>query len=157
MAFPTSPTDGQTYKNYVYNGSEGIWRHFYRTEVLDQALPVGMMYVQFPGQLDPAQMSWPGTWSDVTSDYADAFFRAEGTNSQPFDNQTSAQLDAFQKHQHYFQRSYSDAAKGDNDRDAENMTTQQTWGYAEDGGGAPRTASETRPLNYTIRIFKRVS
>lgn len=26
MAFPTSPTDGQTYNNYVYNSSLDVWR-----------------------------------------------------------------------------------------------------------------------------------
>ena len=28
MAFPSSPANGQAYKNYIYNSAAGTWRTF---------------------------------------------------------------------------------------------------------------------------------
>ncbi|CAG2100260.1 unnamed protein product [Medioppia subpectinata] len=47
-------------------------------------VPIGFIYVQLPGQVEPKTL-WPQyTWSDVTATYAGQFFRAEGGDSIAF-------------------------------------------------------------------------
>ncbi|CAG2179746.1 unnamed protein product [Oppiella nova] len=55
-------------------------------ELQDEQVPIGFIYVQYPGQLDPDTI-WPKlNWENVTPKYAGLFFRAEGGNSIAFDN-----------------------------------------------------------------------
>lgn len=45
-------------------------------------VPIDFIYTQFPNQSEPGAI-WPKTnWTDVTSDYAGLFFRAEGSHSE---------------------------------------------------------------------------
>ena len=55
-------------------------------ELQDEQVPIGFIYIQYPGQLDPDTI-WPKlNWENVTPKYAGLFFRAEGGNSIAFDN-----------------------------------------------------------------------
>lgn len=47
--------------------------------------PIGEVYVQYPNQKTPNEL-WGqfSTWTEITSDYAGLFFRAEGGNSAAF-------------------------------------------------------------------------
>lgn len=132
---------------------------------------------QVPGgtvRLDIAaadSLGWPGAWEIVQS-YAGAFFRAEGGLAEAFsaDNvPTAPQPDAFQGHRHApdFAAFLLYEAPGDKRAVEQNQSggaetwSSTTWrtGLPIDDGtnGTPRTASETRPTNYTVRIWKRTS
>ena len=50
----------------------------------DADFPVGYVYTQFPQQSAPADLGLPGTWTEITSNYAGRFFRAEGGNAAAF-------------------------------------------------------------------------
>jgi hypothetical protein len=76
MSYPTSPTNGQIYGNKKFNSTKGVWEQ-------SPQIPVGFIYTQFPGKLAPAD-AFGGTWIDVTTTYAGAFFRAEGGNASTF-------------------------------------------------------------------------
>lgn len=166
MAFPTSPTDGQIYQGYIYNGTIGAWKR----DVLgqDSIFPIGFIYVQFPNKPTPEEMNWPGNWDDVsTSEYSGAFFRAAG--STPYGSastfESGAQEDQMQGHIHTSSgyiviRSspYTESYSLDNDRLSRKSLQDITNGYTSDGtNGNPRIGPETRPYNFTVRIWKRIS
>lgn len=50
----------------------------------DTDFPVGYVYTQFPQQSTPSALGLPGTWTEITSNYAGRFFRAEGGNAAAF-------------------------------------------------------------------------
>ncbi len=48
------------------------------------SVPVGFIYTQLPQHKDPNEL-WPFfSWTDITSEYAELFFRAEGAGSESF-------------------------------------------------------------------------
>ena len=48
------------------------------------APPIGFVYIRFPGMDDPNTL-FPGTtWENISSNFAGAFFRAEGGNASTF-------------------------------------------------------------------------
>ena len=47
-------------------------------------LPVGFVYWQLPGKKAPGDM-FAGTWTNISSQFAGLFFRAEGGNANAFD------------------------------------------------------------------------
>ena len=129
--------------------------------VADAQYPVGYVYTQYPGTSDPATL-FGGTWLNITSLYSGLFFRAEGGSSLAFN--AGNQLDAFQGHHH---------SAGNNAVGSRTTYTPLAGGASfgggnlaepgpirdpiadESGNGTPRTASETRPVNTTIRIWQR--
>lgn len=60
--------------------------------------PVGSTYIQFPGKSDPGSLGLPGTWDNVSSEFAGDFFRAEGGNAASFGN---GQSDQNESHDHH--------------------------------------------------------
>lgn len=48
-------------------------------------IPVGFIYVQFAGQSAPAEL-FGGTWENISAQYAGRFFRAEGGSAASFGN-----------------------------------------------------------------------
>ena len=48
-------------------------------------IPVGFVYTQYPGELSPAELQFPGTWTDITKKFEGLFFRAGGSNAKSFD------------------------------------------------------------------------
>ena len=49
---------------------------------LDDVYPIGFVYTQFPAKKSPAELFPNFTWTEL--DYDGAFFRASGTNANPF-------------------------------------------------------------------------
>lgn len=160
MAFPTSPSNGQIYKQYVYNSTTSVWQKIDPGKYFD----IGHIYTQYPGKSDPSTLGWYGTWTNISSTFAGDFFRAEGGNATAFE--AGEQTDAMQGHVHAFtQQSYPAGVPG----------AKSGYGYEEislnrssygtstnapssDGtNGTPRTATETRPVNRTIRIWERTA
>ncbi len=53
--------------------------------VISAAPPIGTVYVQFPGKSAPADL-YGGEWTNISSQFAGQFFRAEGGNAAAFGN-----------------------------------------------------------------------
>lgn len=124
------------------------------------AIPVGTIYTQLPGKSAPATL-YPGTtWSNISSAFAGAFFRAEGGKAVAFAG--GKQDDAFQGHKmgrasdgHALVMSNSMGA-GSANTTRTNVTGDEEIVIVTDGvNGTPRTADETRPTNYTVRVWER--
>lgn len=96
MAFPTAPTDQETYNGYIYSATDGVWRKDVTSK--DEMFPVGMSYIQFPGMYSPIDLGWPGTWENVSNQFAGDFFRAEGGNASAFGS--GEQAEDFKSHSH---------------------------------------------------------
>jgi hypothetical protein len=139
----------------------------------DARPPINSTYVQFPNLSDPATL-WPGTtWTNISSSYPGAFFRAEGGNAQAFAGQASAQANQNKEHVH-------GGATGNDSPDhthsnrggttiasvLNNGSTPCYIGGTEATGGASTRHThpissdggpEARPDNWTIRIWKRTA
>jgi hypothetical protein len=155
MAFPENPSNGDRYKNHVYNSFHQMWERFELD--INDLFPVGMVYIQFPGQSKPEDLGWPGTWSNISNEYAGNFFRAEGGVARSFNG--GEQDHALEDHNHSlsYGGSIQSANKGwrvivdddyDNAYENSNYINHPTFA---------NVANETRPVNRTIRIWKRVS
>lgn len=160
MSFPITPTDKQVYKNYTYNSTDGIWEQL----DINTMFPIGMMYMQLPGMSEPSALGWPGTWTNVSADYAGDFFRVEGGNAEVFEG--SEQLDAFQGHGHNSGMGGGVSSTSGADGFIINTTPRQAYSDLgnfkieeprEHGNGIPRIAAETRPINKTIRVWERTA
>jgi len=128
------------------------------------SVPIGFIYVQLPNQLEPKTL-WPTMeWKNVGSDYSGHFFRVEGGNAAQFGQ---SQMDAFQGHEHsglhtpdkYGYQFYN---IGDKNTDSYTFLTSinnpiKHIIVSNDVNGNPRNASETRPINYSVRVWKRVN
>lgn len=121
--------------------------------------PVGYVYTQGPDDMAPAEL-WPSaTWDNVSSEEAGSFRRFEGGGSLSFGG--GQQGDAFQghRHSHNFRLAGSSAGNGmisgstDNGAYAGAIQDPITDGT----NGTPRIASETRPVNYTVRKWRRTA
>lgn len=68
-----------------YDSTQGKWvLQNPATGIASQStMPVGSVYVQFSGQTDPTTL-FGGTWDNVSSTYAGLFFRAEGGAAAAF-------------------------------------------------------------------------
>lgn len=131
-------------------------------------IPVGGVYVQFPGQ-DTPKAIFGGTWLNITSMYEGLFFRAEGGDALAFNGGTQD----WDAGPHYHLTGIGSTAGDDglgiydtvstgtpgagtkviqasSSAPARQFVTSIT--YAR---GAISTASETRPVNQSIRIWKR--
>ena len=130
-------------------------------------MPVGSIYVQFAGQSAPADL-FGGTWSNVSSSYAGRFFRAEGESAAAFGSTQAGGLP-----------NASGGISGIGIRRIGNGSYSGAMtGHRVDSGGYSDTnftgwdalsielsksnelfgrASEVRPINSTIRIWKRTA
>lgn len=125
--------------------------------VANAQYPVGYVYTQYPGTSDPATL-FGGTWLNITSLYAGLFFRAEGGSSLAFN--AGNQLDAFQGHVHDWSGNTSGGGGNGNSgiwgvTNVNNAGSGISTPRPDGTNGTPRTASETRPVNTTIRIWQR--
>lgn len=155
MAFPENPSNGDRYKNHVYNSFHQIWERFELD--INDLFPVGMVYIQFPGQSKPEDLGWPGAWSNISNEYAGNFFRAEGGVARSFNS--GEQNHALENHTHFLfygapiqSRNASWRVIVDDDY-GHSYANNNYIGSAADAN----LANETRPVNRTIRIWKRVS
>ena len=127
---------------------------------------IGEVYVQYPQQEAPQDLFICTKWK-LQEQYAGAFFRATGGNAAPFINQTGElikQLDQMQGHAHsYYRRdtwswSASHGAQAKNEANTINETVEATLNIVSDGtNGTPRIGNETRPINYTVRLWLRIA
>ena len=165
MAFPTSPTDGQLYNGYIFDSTLDLWKKDVATA--DSMFPIGMSYIQFPNMSSPIDLGWPGTWTNVSSEYAGDFFRAEGGEANPFDN--TEQSDAIRNMTGYINAEsggYGELGSSSGvfySSDSNNRAATGVTGYTNysrvnfDVSRQVPTASENRPVNKTIRIWKRTA
>jgi len=126
---------------------------------------VGATFVQYPNEQPPATVYPCSKWELL--DYGGAFFRSSGGKAQAFDNQTKAQADMIKthtitggNHRHGIQTVSTTSGSTWACRGVPNMAMlsytdysgaiQMTYGNATDN-------PETRPINYTVQIWKRTA
>lgn len=129
--------------------------------VISAAPPIGTVYVQFPGKSAPADL-YSGEWTNISSQFAGMFFRAEGGNAAAFGesqndgapnitgqfmigkvNQTPTLEGAF------YQTAYGSSA-GDG-----SQSSGRTYGFSAYNSNNKYALSEVRPYNSTIRIWEK--
>ena len=143
--------------------------------LFDIVRPIGDIYVQYPQQANPNEL-WGvySTWSIVN--YDGAFFRAEGTNANAFIEKTGNLIKQGElvgshsdsitvtgsnhAHPYSFGRNYNSQYNKTYKLDDTNTYNNYTGytGYSGNlsmSGTVNHTATENRPTNYTIRIWKR--
>ena len=133
--------DSTTYGNHVITGDLSVSGK--------GSLPIGATYLQLPSQSAPDDI-FTGTWSNISSSYAGDFFRAEGGNALAFE--AGEQDDELRAHTH-------------GTVNIKNTTGWENWDSAYYGKGdnygrgtsSSTGGSETRPVNKTIRLWKRIS
>jgi len=111
-------------------------------------LPIGFIYFQLRGQPEPASI-FAGTWQNISSEFAGLFFRVEGGNAVGFGND---QGQSIQPHTHtYINNRFGNIGSNGNGSNISSINSQPT----ADTGSAG--AVETRPVNTTIRVWKRTA
>ena len=145
--------------------------------LFDIVRPVGDTYVQYPQQANPNEL-WGmySTWSIVN--YDGAFFRAEGTNASAFIEKTGDLIKQVElvgshsdlitvtggnhAHPYSYGRNYN--SNYNNTYKLYDANTHENYtgytGYSGDlsmSGTVNHTATENRPTNYTIRVWKRTA
>lgn len=123
----------------------------------DAAHPVGDVYVQFPQQSEPTTLynvdGITSTWEEL--EYNGAFFRSSGGLAESFieaDQALTPQADQNKKHRHSY--SYFHPWRNQGDDASSNCFSNDSWdsSYTSYEGG-----DEARPVNFTVKIWKRVS
>ncbi len=144
-----------------------------KKDVLNSAIPIGFIYTQFPNQPTPQQL-WGNTmtWQNISSQYADCFFRAEGRDNDYYGAkkfQTGKQTDAIRDFTFAFktnlgwgygsQQNMSIVDQGDDWgwSDGSSRRHSDRVGYRFSVSTVVTTAAENRPVNYTVRIWKRTA
>lgn len=135
-------------------------------------LPIGFIYTQLPGSPAPDTL-FTGTWTNVSSSYAGDFFRAEGGgDALAFDDlNATEQLDASKVELSIISDEPGPAATSTYKLQAHIPSVH--WGVlterATPGGTAWGSivtkchndrfgsAAENRPINRTVRIWKRTA
>jgi hypothetical protein len=108
-------------------------------------LPIGFVYFQLRDQPEPAAL-FTGTWENISSQYAGLFFRVEGGNAISFGNNQDMMI---QNHRHSSFIAHGNIVGNEGIAQALTFTTNDYTGYA---GGI-----ETRPVNTTIKVWKRTA
>ena len=144
--------------------------------LFDIVWPIGITYVQYPQQESPMDL-WGtfSTWKVIN--YDGAFFRAEGTNANTFIEKTGNLIKQGElvgshsasitvtggNHRHPYQFSNThNNGPWDKPVAYDNSNASYTgWtDYSGDlsmSGTVSYTATENRPTNYTIRVWKRTA
>ena len=135
-----------------------------KLQTLQNSVPIGFVYVQLPSQSDPHSI-WPNLkWQDITSLYANSFFRALGDKTAPFgkfqeeDAPNLVQVNV-------------DVMKNYKDYDHRTVLTPGHWSDSILSGASALTHSnntnyhylkffvqreEVRPQNTAVKIWKRI-
>ena len=129
-------------------------------------MPIGSIYVQFFGQSAPADL-FGGTWSNVSASYAGLFFRAEGGKAASFgSSQTDGLPDIEGSVFTCGLGSIADPTGAFTDLSitATDYSSDIRTGYGLHLGFKASlysniygAANEVRPINSTIRIWKRTA
>lgn len=128
------------------------------------SMPVGSIYVQFSGQAAPSDL-FGGTWSNVSSTYAGRFFRAEGGSAAAFGstqghgapNATGgvAPIAAVSNLDSYGALSWD--MLGQNSVSGSGHEQGRIVMDLSKSNSTYGSANEVRPINSTIRIWKRTA
>lgn len=135
-----------------------------------EILPVGFVYVRFAGMPAPSEM-FAGTWSNISSTFAGMFFRSQGGSAAAFGSNQNGGLPNITGR---FQRrddagvfgglvNFSGAFYGTDSANWRTRCTGGVYGNVTINFDASRisslygAASEVRPINSTIQIWKRTN
>lgn len=149
---------GSTGNQYVYTSSGWL---------PCGGVPIGFVYIQFYGQSAPADI-FGGTWSNVSSTYAGLFFRAEGGVAASFDGSTQAgsiiHLTGCGTGTAMHNVAFPVRGGECNEYDSREQhyggvvyTGQLPYNYKNQSIGNTWYKYVTRPVNTTIRIWKRTA
>lgn len=141
-------------------------------------LPIGFIYIQYPGKQEPGP-AFGGVWTNISSSFPGAFFRAEGGNASAFGS--GLQVDVVGPHTHTLsvtivnagahqheetlgainlfgnagisrtKGNYGGSSKGTCDL----TNTAGDHGHSASGSALSNGGTENRPDNYTIRLWER--
>ena len=138
--------------------------------VISAAPPIGTVYVQFPGKSAPADL-YGGEWTNISSQFAGMFFRAEGGNSAAFgstqnsgapnvygDFTITRSIDTLawnigQANGAFSKGSYTNTVGLNNYSVATQGNPYVIFNLSS--GNSIYTADEVRPYNSTIRIWEK--
>lgn len=118
-------------------------------EMLNKAIPNGFIYVQYPKQPEPNQIWKWARWQEISSLYGGHFFRVISDPS----SFGARQNDAFQGHWHQVNCPSNTFFWKKNVNCPTNMQIQDS--ISDLIHGQPRIANETRPINYSVRVWIR--
>lgn len=167
MAIPIKISDDiDSSSSTVAASSKAIKTVYDMIQMSFTSMPVGSIYVQYSGQSTPADL-FGGTWSNISSTYAGRFFRAEGGDAATFGSNQNGGVPEISGTFKWIQNvANSYAANGAfslgtqiNIPDANDGTTtgQEFTFYASNSNALYGAAEEVRPINSTIRIWKRTA
>ena len=137
-------------------------------QIIDKAIPVGFIYVQFPGESAPADL-FEGEWTNISSQFAGQFFRAEGGNAASFGSSQGGGAPDISGYLGPFLTSQINSASG---AIYFGFGSQVNWNVVTSGNmgevyahvnlsdlrsHAGYSLNEFRPANHTIRIWKRTA
>lgn len=136
--------------------------------IIDMVWPIGVIYTQYPQQKSPQELFPNTTWEEVN--YDGAFFRASGGKAAAFNGGKQGQ--SIQSHNHTGKTSTNGAHRhsigfayefyGD-ENGYRNVTNRGSTNTSENGAHShsfttdSTGGNETRPENYTIRVWKRTA
>ena len=121
--------------------------------------PIGFIYVQFAGQQSPTDL-FDGTWQNISSTFAGLFFRAEGGSAASFG---SNQAGGLPEHTHIINIAWGNGGSSSTPMVRGEADNDSLAGYKQfesegpSGSSLYGAANEVRPVNSTIRIWKRIS
>ena len=120
--------------------------------------PAGITYKQYPGKKSPDELGLPGTWSNISSEFAGDFFRAEGGNASAFGSGEQAHM--FQTHVHKHRHSLGKGPWGGGGGMTVQPGINNSYGtmYTDYTEAAPSTGNpgiESRPVNQTFRLWEK--
>ena len=149
-------------------GGPNTWSAWDNVAEKASTMPVGAVYVQFANQPDPTSL-FGGTWSNISGSYAGRFFRAEGGAATAFGGGQQDGAPEISGSLHWTGASggaggsfsgafhagtntpgYQHGADGE-------QTNAIGWFNASRSSSKYGAATEVRPVNSTIRIWKRTA
>lgn len=124
-------------------------------DLLRLAWPIGSVYIQFPGERSP-QGLLPGTWTKLVFSKG-YFFRVEGSGARAFDNQE--QLGQVAEHHHSMSVPGAGHLRHGALPGSQQASAFKPFNSTRNTGQVLGTSAggENRPINKTIRIWKRSS
>ena len=124
-------------------------------EVLNLAWPIGSVYIQFPGRRSP-QGLLPGTWTKLVFSKG-YFFRVEGSGARAFDN--VEQLGQVAQHQHVMSVPGAGSIRYGALSGYQANIPFRPFNSTRNTGQVSGTSAgtENRPINKTVRLWKRSS
>ncbi len=127
------------------------------------SFPIGFDYIQFPNKLDPNELGLPGVWQDTSDELNGAFIRFAGENAVGFG--AGVQSDLTKRHYHYTVVLATGGGEIGSYESIVRSRTDGSYTYSLRGSSTNPTvgktstegSTETRPRNYTVRKWTRIS